>query len=401
MMHIEIAARQLSGCTDFVPRPARLHLGSQNAEGVDVLAFALPPEWAGKSVSLHLERADGTPQSPLLLDGQGQVAVDRRLTAARAGRWMLTAADGASYTAYTQPGTFDTGEILPVTDGGEEPPSPTLYEQFVAQVLAHASSAASSAAKAAQSAGEAGSWAGQAAGRRGPQPRPKPTPPAPAPDVRRLPPCGPKPPLPRTGRSSASTARGGRGPAGRLGRGGPCPCPPPLRPAVCCGSRRWTPRRGKATTEAVPESSLSSFVRRTDRPTGQQAGPVKLTEGYGLALTADGELRLAPRRPKPAGRHGRGVGAPHPGAGAAGRQTGAGLGMDKRRLDRGRPGRGPRHPGARRRPPRWKPLPPGWKRWNCRAAPRSPRHTFAADLASLANLTAAGVWNEAQARLEF
>ena len=29
------------------------------------------------------------------------------------------------------------------------------------------------------------------------------------------------------------------------------------------------------------------------------------------------------------------------------------------------------------------------------------RHTFAADLASLANLTAAGVWNEAQARLEF
>ena len=95
MMHIEIAARQLSGCTDFIPRPARLHLGSQNAEGVDVLAFALPPEWAGKSVSLHLERADGTPQSPLLLDGQGQVAVDRRLTAARAGRWMLTAADGA------------------------------------------------------------------------------------------------------------------------------------------------------------------------------------------------------------------------------------------------------------------------------------------------------------------
>ena len=150
MMHIEIAARQLSGCTDFLPRPARLHLGSQNAEGVDVLAFALPPDWAGKSVSLHVERADGAPQTALLLDGQGQVAVDRRLTAARAGRWMLTATDGAGYTAYSQPGCFDTGEILAEGEVGE-PPSPSLYEQFVAQVLDSAGDAASSAQAAAQS----------------------------------------------------------------------------------------------------------------------------------------------------------------------------------------------------------------------------------------------------------
>ena len=47
MMHIKITPRQLSGCTDFVPQPARLHLGSQNAQGVDTLAFDLPPEWAG------------------------------------------------------------------------------------------------------------------------------------------------------------------------------------------------------------------------------------------------------------------------------------------------------------------------------------------------------------------
>ena len=140
MMHIEIAARQLAGCTDFVPCPARLHLGSQNAEGVDVLSFALPAAWAGKSVALHIERADGTPQSPLLLDGQGQVDVDRRLTAARAGRWMLTATDGDGYTAYTQPGCFDTGETLP-TDSVGEPPSPSLYEQFVAQVLGSAGDA--------------------------------------------------------------------------------------------------------------------------------------------------------------------------------------------------------------------------------------------------------------------
>ncbi len=116
MMHIEIAARQLAGCTDFVPQPARLHLGSQNAQGVDTLAFALPAAWAGMSVTLHIQQADGVLPTPLLLDSQGRVAVDRRLTAATAGRWMLTATDGDGYTAYTQPGSYDTCEILP-TDG--------------------------------------------------------------------------------------------------------------------------------------------------------------------------------------------------------------------------------------------------------------------------------------------
>ena len=51
---------------------------------------------------------------------------------------------------------------------------------------------------------------------------------------------------------------------------------------------------GELTTEAVPEADLTGFVRRTDLPTAQQAGPVKLGSGYGLALTAGGELRLAP-----------------------------------------------------------------------------------------------------------
>ena len=68
MMHIKITPRQLSGCTDFVPQPARLHLGSQNAQGVDTLAFDLPPEWAGKSVALHIQQADGSLPAPLLLD---------------------------------------------------------------------------------------------------------------------------------------------------------------------------------------------------------------------------------------------------------------------------------------------------------------------------------------------
>ena len=68
MMHIEITPRQVSGCTDFIPQPARLHLGSQNAQGVDTLSFALPEAWAGMSVSLHIQQDDGTLPAPLLLD---------------------------------------------------------------------------------------------------------------------------------------------------------------------------------------------------------------------------------------------------------------------------------------------------------------------------------------------
>ena len=398
MMHIEIAARQLSGCTDFIPRPARLHLGSQNAEGVDVLAFALPPEWAGKSVSLHLERADGTPQSPLLLDGQGQVAVDRRLTAARAGRWMLTAADGAGYTAYTQPGTFDTGEILPVTDGGEEPPSPTLYEQFVAQVLAHASSAASSAAKAAQSAGEAGSWAGQAA------------------DAVAA----------AQTKADAASASAGRAEAAALraeasapedgpvisvnSKGGRVQLDAwdvgalPLPAAPAAGSllrvQAVDPETGKMTTEAVPESSLSSFVRRADRPTGQQAGPVKLAEGYGLALTADGELRLAPAAQSQLAAMTEAWAPLTPALlplavklALASAWTSAAWTEDDRAGARGTLGAAASSALDA--------LAARVEALELQGGAEITRHTFAADLASLANLTAAGVWNAAQARLEF
>ena len=225
MMHIEIAARQLSGCTDFLPRPARLHLGSQNAEGVDVLAFALPPDWAGKSVSLHVERADGAPQTALLLGrpgaGGGGPAADGRpgrpLDADRHRRRGLH--------AYSQPGCFDTGEILAEGEVGE-PPSPSLYEQFVAQVLDSAGDAASSAQAAAQSAGSASAAAGQGGGRgdRSPgQSRRR---------QRQRRPCRGRRPAgrsrsPRRGSGHQREQPGRPGGAGRLGRGGAAPalCP--------------------------------------------------------------------------------------------------------------------------------------------------------------------------------
>lgn len=398
MMHIEITARQLSGCTDFIPQPARLHLGSQNAEGVDVLAFALPAAWAGKSVSLHLERADGTPQPPLLLDGQGQVAVDRRLTAARAGRWMLTATDGDGYTAYTQPGSFDTGEILSVTDGGEEPPSPTLYEQFVAQVLANAAGAASSAAEAAQSAGEANRWAGQAA------------------DAVTA----------AQTKADAASASAGRAEAAALRAEAAAPAEGPVISVNSKGGRvqldAWDvgalplptapaagrllrvqavdPETGKVTTEAVPESGLSSFVRRTDRPSSQQAGPVKLAGGYGLTLTADGELRLAPATQSQLAAMTEAwaplVPALLPLAvklalasvwdGAAWTET-----------DRA----GARSTLGAAASSALEALAARVEALELQGGAEITQHTFTADLAALTNLTATGVWNAAQARLEF
>ena len=398
MMHIEIAARQLSGCTDFLPRPARLHLGSQNAEGVDVLAFALPPEWAGKSVSLHLERADGTPQSPLLLDGQGQVAVDRRLTAARAGRWMLTAADGAGYTAYTQPGTFDTGEILPVTDGGEEPPSPTLYEQFVAQVLAHASSAASSAAKAAQSAGEAGSWAGQAAdavaaaqtkadaasasaGR------------AEAAALRA------EAAAPEDGPVISVNSKGGRVQLDAWDVGA---LPLPAAPAAGSLLRVQTvdPETGKMTTEAVPESSLSSFVRRTDRPTAQQAGPVKLAGGYGLALTADGALRLVPATQAQLDAMTEAWAPLTPALVPLAVKRALAAAWDSAAWTDGDRTQARATLGAAAASA-LEALTARVEALELGGGAEITQHPFEADLGTLANLTAAGVWNQAEARLEF
>ncbi len=52
-MEIEILEQQCGG-TEFVPRPHRLHLGAQNAEGVDRLQFILPAAWAGCTLALYL-----------------------------------------------------------------------------------------------------------------------------------------------------------------------------------------------------------------------------------------------------------------------------------------------------------------------------------------------------------
>lgn len=148
-MKIQITPHECGG-TEFLAQPHRLHLGAQSAEGIDRLDFVLPPEWAGRAVTLHIRHNDGTLAVPLALDGSQSVAVGRSFTGWAAGEWMLAATDGDGYAAYTRPGRYDVHGILP-TDGTEEEPSPSVYEQFVAQVAANANAAAQSAQTAAAS----------------------------------------------------------------------------------------------------------------------------------------------------------------------------------------------------------------------------------------------------------
>ena len=162
-MRIKIAPRDGRGGTEFLPEPSRLHLGGQQAEGVDKLEFSVPAEWDGKDVSLYIEHADGIQQTPVQLDEENTAPVDRKITSATSGRWMLVATDGRGYTAYTKPGTYDVYGTL-ATDGAGEDPSPSLYEQFVARVLESANIAQASAKSAGQSSTEAAASAQSAAG---------------------------------------------------------------------------------------------------------------------------------------------------------------------------------------------------------------------------------------------
>ena len=145
-MEIEILKQQCGG-TEFVPQPHRLHLGAQNAEGVDRLQFILPAAWAGCTLALYLRRSDGVQLAAIPLDTDGSVTVDRRLTGSVRGQWMLAAMGSGGYTAYTRPGSYDVYATLP-TDGGSEELPPSVYEQFVARVLESARAAAESARRA-------------------------------------------------------------------------------------------------------------------------------------------------------------------------------------------------------------------------------------------------------------
>ena len=123
-----------------------LHLGGQSSANVERLEFILPESWQGKSVTLHIQRQDGTLPTPILLDEEDSCAVGKDFTASRSGVWMLMALGEDGFRALTRPAKYDCYETL-ATDGDAEI-SPTQYEAFVAQVLDYSNAAQNSAQEA-------------------------------------------------------------------------------------------------------------------------------------------------------------------------------------------------------------------------------------------------------------
>lgn len=140
--------------------PGVLHLGGVGTAGVESLSFALPEEWSGMAVTLHIEQEGGTLPQPVLLDESRTVTVDRRFTAARQGLWMLLAQSADGYTAMSCPAKYDCYDTIGLS-GTVEDVDPSVYAQFVALVqqavntAMNEGAAAKDAAKTAQAAMDA------------------------------------------------------------------------------------------------------------------------------------------------------------------------------------------------------------------------------------------------------
>lgn len=151
-MQVKILEKHFGG-VEFAPEMRVLHLGGQSSANVETLKFSLPASWKGKSITLHIQRQDGSLPAPILLDENASCTVGKEFTASSCGSWMLLALGEDGFRALTRPAKYDCYETL-ATDGDAEI-SPTQYETFVARVLAYSNSAATSAQEARNSAGAA------------------------------------------------------------------------------------------------------------------------------------------------------------------------------------------------------------------------------------------------------
>lgn len=342
-MKIQIIHRACGG-TEFLPQPSRLHLGAQNAEGVDRLQFQLPESWADCAIALYLRRSDGTQLAPVPLDGDACVTVDRRLTGCTGGQWMLAAVSGSGYTAYTRPGRYDTYATLP-TDGGSEDLPPTLYEQFVARVLESASTAATAAQSASASAERCTSSAAQAqtAARQastsstaaaGCASRAE----AAAARAEELAPADGQV-LSVNGKSGVVVLR-----AQDVGA-----LPRPAQPAAGSLLRVLSvnPDTGALLTDTTPPPDLTPYVRSSTLPDAKTPGPVRIDPQYGVAVREDATLTLVPASAEQLDSMTDGFAPAHPGPAALRREKSAHHRQHCRRVDRcGKDGR-PAHAGCR------------------------------------------------------
>lgn len=154
MSQLDIKIRKLqdNGST-FRANIETLYLGGVRSAKVDELRFELPEEWKNCTVTLHVQRLSGTKPDPQLLDEQNSALVDRRWTLEKEGTWMLLAINDSGYIAMTKPGKYTCYDTID-TDTTTENITPSIYEQFVAEVTKYAKKALESmnAAKASEEA---------------------------------------------------------------------------------------------------------------------------------------------------------------------------------------------------------------------------------------------------------
>lgn len=289
-MEIKILQQQCGG-TEFIPLPHRLHLGAQNAEGVDQLHFILPEAWSGCTLALYLRRRDGTQLAPIPLDTENRVIVDRRLTGSAGGQWMLAAVRGEAYTAYTRPGSYDVYATLP-TDGGSEDLPPSLYEQFVARVLESAQAAAASARKAETG---AASSAMQAAAAQSAADKI-------LADRTNAADCAARAEAaavraesyaPTDGTVLSVNSKGGAvWLTAQDVKAVPRPADP--TPGELVRILGVDPATGAIQTDTTPLPDLQPYLRSNTVPTADTAGAVRVDAQYGIAVRSDGTLKTAP-----------------------------------------------------------------------------------------------------------
>ena len=152
MSQLDIKIRKLqdNGST-FRANIETLYLGGVRSAKVDRLHFEVPEEWKACTISLHVQRLSGTLPDPQILDENNSALVDRRWTLEKEGTWMLLAINDSGYTAMTKPGKYTCYDTID-TDTTTENITPSIYEQFVAEVTKYAKQALESmnAAKASE-----------------------------------------------------------------------------------------------------------------------------------------------------------------------------------------------------------------------------------------------------------
>lgn len=141
MSQLDIKIRKLqdNGST-FRANIETLYLGGVRSAKVDELRFELPEEWKNCTVTLHVQRLSGTKPDPQILDENNSALVDRRWTREKEGTWMLLAINDSGYIAMTKPGKYTCYDTID-TDTTTENITPSIYEQFVAEVTKYAKQA--------------------------------------------------------------------------------------------------------------------------------------------------------------------------------------------------------------------------------------------------------------------